>query len=312
MIRKKNARFYARLGLFLAVFVSTTACGLVPSGATATSAPTATLTPITLPASPTPTPTVQPIGTEADTGWQAEYFNNDSWQGSATLSRVDSDLVFDWGQGSPDPGIPVDHFSVRWSRCVDLEERYYIFTAHADDYVLVLVDDIPVMDLAITTIERPFAVSAGQHCIKVEYKELDGSALMNFSFQPGDSFTSADPSTAWKGEYFNNPDFLAPVTYTRDDPAPIFDWKQGNPAPGIPVDNFSVRWTRCLDLEGRDYIFTARADDYVRVLVDDIQITEASVFTNAETSFSASAGSHCIKVEYQERGGGAQVYFSFE
>lgn len=312
MIGKMKTRVYARLSLCFAVFVNVAACALLPSASNPTSVPPHTLepslTPIPVVLSPTPTATSQP-----DTGWQAEYYSNEMLQEPAALTRVESESIIDWQDRSPDPAIPVDHFSVRLTRCLDLEERYYVFYAFADDYIRVLVDDIQVLEAPLyNKVERPFAVSAGRHCIKLEYKERAGYASMHFSFQPGESFVLADASAAWQGEYFNNKDFIGPATYTRNDAALQFNWQKGNPAPGIPVDGFSVRWTRCLELEAREYVFTARADEYVRVLVDDVPVLEAPLRVNAETPYAVSAGRHCIKVEYREEAGTANVYVALE
>jgi PA14 domain. len=322
MSGKIRTRIYARLGLILTVFVSLGACtGPTPVPTfTPFANPVATVT-STLPAPPvtdtaqvisaTPDVATQPVGAQADTGWQGEYFSNDAWQEPATLSRVDPDSNLDFLDGSPAPDMPIDNFSIRWTRCLNLEERYYIFSANADDYVRVLVDDIQVLEAPLyARIERPFAVSAGPHCIKLEYKETIGYANVHVSFQPGESFKTVEASEAWQAEYFNNKDFAGLATYTRNDPLPQFDWKEGNPAPGIPIDGFSIRWTRCLELEGREYVFSASGDDYVRVLVDDVQVLEASA-SYAEAPFTASAGSHCIKVEYRENEGTANVSFNF-
>jgi len=315
MTRTTKTRLYKRLSLIPALFACLSACALVPSAATPTtvpsSTPLATLTPIAPPASATVA--AQPVEAQVDTSWQAEYFTNDAWQGPAALSRVDADPLFDWQYGSPDPSIPVDNFTVRWTRCLDLEARYYNFTVSGDDYVKVLVDDIPVVETttyANTAI--PFAVTAGQHCIKIEYREFIGYANLFFSFQPGETLSLGDAGNPWQGEYFNNKEFLGPPTFTRNDPAPQFDWQAGNPAPGIPIDGFSVRWTRCLDMEGREYVFSAHADEYVKVLFDDTQVLEAPLSVNAEAPVSVSAGDHCIKVEYREDAGTANVFFDFK
>lgn len=120
-----------------------------------------------------------------------------------------------------------------------------------------------------------------------------------------------DGSEAWQGEYFKSDNFEPPAAYTRNDPVPVFDWKRGNPAPGIPVDNFSVRWTRCQDFEGRDYIFSVRGDDTVEVLVDDVQVLTAGTST-VESQVPMSAGQHCITVKLREYGGDAYVSFNIE
>lgn len=318
MIRKTKPCLYARWGLILLLSAGFAACAPGPSAVIATNVPptetpAATLTPLALP-SPTSPPAVEPAQAQVDTGWQGEYFNNETWQGPATFTRVDPDTVFDWGAGSPAPDFPVDAFTVRWTRCLSLEERYYIFTATADDYVKVLVDDVMVLDMpAYDYVDMPFAVSAGEHCIKVEYREYIGGATVSVAFRPGEALmSSADASTAWQAEYFNNKDFQGPATYTRNDPAPQFDWQLGNAAPGMPIDNFSVRWTRCLDMEGRDYVFTAHADEFVRVLLDDVPVLEAPVSVNAETPVTVTAGNHCIKVEYRDELNEANVFFDFQ
>jgi len=64
------------------------------------------LVPLVAEASPSPSPWV----------WTGLYFNNPNLSGSPALVRQDSEINFDWGTGSPDPSIPTDNFSVRWSR----------------------------------------------------------------------------------------------------------------------------------------------------------------------------------------------------
>lgn len=63
---------------------------------------------------------------QANGGLKAEYFNAKSpgqvsgWNfdfanKSPVLVRTDSQISFDWGEGSPGPGVDVDQFMVRWS-----------------------------------------------------------------------------------------------------------------------------------------------------------------------------------------------------
>jgi len=49
------------------------------------------------------------------------------------LVRTDSIIMFNWGAGSPDPTIPTDHFSVRWSGIFNLNAGSYTFTVTVDD-----------------------------------------------------------------------------------------------------------------------------------------------------------------------------------
>lgn len=199
-------------------------------------------------------------------------------------------------------------FSIRWTRCFPFEERYYVFKARADDYVKVSVDDLFVLEARSNNVERAFAVPAGEHCIKIEYVEGGHIASVYFEFEPGDTFPVVDPANAWKGEYFINQRLQDPAEVTRYDAEPVFDWQDSNPAPGIPVDNFSARWTRCMDFDGREYTFIARADDYMKVFVDNNVVLEARSNT-VEQQYQVSSGQHCIKIEYVEGGNLASVFF---
>ena len=46
-----------------------------------------------------------------------------------------------------------------------------------------------------------------------------------------------------RGEYFGNPEFSGKPVVIRTDRTINFDWDEANPAPGLPNENYSVRWT---------------------------------------------------------------------
>ena len=48
------------------------------------------------------------------TGMKGEYFDNMNMSGSPVVTRIDSMVNFNFGTGSPAPGVPEDHFSIRW------------------------------------------------------------------------------------------------------------------------------------------------------------------------------------------------------
>jgi len=51
-----------------------------------------------------------------------------------TLTRQDRNIQFNWGEGSPASGIPVDHFKVEWTGKIQIPETAeYTFTADAND-----------------------------------------------------------------------------------------------------------------------------------------------------------------------------------
>jgi beta-glucosidase len=49
------------------------------------------------------------------TGMRGEYFDNMNLKGTPVLTRIDSMVDFNFGTGSPAPGLPKDHFSIRWT-----------------------------------------------------------------------------------------------------------------------------------------------------------------------------------------------------
>ena len=48
-------------------------------------------------------------------GLQGEYYDNSEWKGKPVLTRIDTAINFNYGDGSPDPTIPKNNFSVRWT-----------------------------------------------------------------------------------------------------------------------------------------------------------------------------------------------------
>ena len=54
-------------------------------------------------------------GENGQPGLKGEYFENKNLEGKPALIRVDSEVNFDWGGGTPDPRLRSDRFSVRWT-----------------------------------------------------------------------------------------------------------------------------------------------------------------------------------------------------
>ncbi len=109
-----------------------------------------------------------------------QYYNNQTLTGSPTLTRSDSDVNFNWGAGSPDPSIPVDHFSVRWTRTQVFEAGSYNFTSSTDDGVRIYVDGVLILDHWIdqgnTVWSANRVLTAGSHTVVMEYYENGGGA----------------------------------------------------------------------------------------------------------------------------------------
>jgi hypothetical protein len=119
----------------------------------------------------------------------------------------------------------------------------------------------------------------------------------------------------WRGEYYANPDLQGSPIVVRQDPTIGFDWVFDAPAPGLPVDKFSVRWSTVASFEEGLYDFHAMMDDGMRVYLDDaLLIDEWRDEASREVTASRhmSAGPHALRVEYYDRQHGAVANFWWE
>lgn len=278
-------------------------------------APTPTAAPPTpTPVPPTPTP-IPPTPTPVPViyNWRGEYFSNTALSGSPALVRDDTAIDFYWGSGAPAAGLPADNFSVRWTRSLYFEGGTYRFNVHSDDGVRLWIDNSLVIDewhdASAETHMAAVALSTGNHTIRVEYYEALGIAQIQLWWQRLDYYPE------WRGEYWSNRWLSGPSTLVRNDNRINFDWGRGAPAPSLPADNFSVRWTRTLAFAEGNYRFTAVVDDGLRLIIDDrLLINEWRDGSRREVSADIwlASGNHDLRVEYYENSGDALIHLSWE
>jgi hypothetical protein len=123
----------------------------------------------------------------ATSGWYAEYFPNRHLTGAPAVVRHDEKIDFNWGAGSPDPLIPVDNFSARWTQTLHLEEGRYEFSVAADDGVRLFVDGRLIIDdwrnTAFTTRTATIDLGAGARTVRLEYYEATGNAAVRLTWE---------------------------------------------------------------------------------------------------------------------------------
>jgi parallel beta-helix repeat protein len=119
------------------------------------------------------------------------------------------------------------------------------------------------------------------------------------------------------GEYFPGLDLAGPRV-KRLDPQVLFNWEEAAPAPGLPADRFSVRWTGKLRPRYSDvYTFVTYADDGLRLWVDGQLLIDdwrhhVSQLNSGTTRRPLQAGrSYDVRLEYFEGGLNAQVGLSW-
>lgn len=268
---------------------------------------------------------IKVVEANAGTQWDASYYNNTSLSGDPVLERVDDQINFNWGAGSPGGGVDADNFSARWTKTVNFPTAgKWTFRVGADDGVRMWIDVTPIVDEWHGNPEgyRVYEVSidtltAGNHDLRVEYYEATGDARVTVEWfyggAEGGDGQEYGPAN-WQGEYYNNTDLSGSPVLTRTDGDINFNWGAGSPGDAVNADNFSVRWTTTVNFpqSGR-WRFVVGADDGVRMTIDVTQILNEwhgnpeGYRTYEVDVYALTAGNHDLTVEYYEATGDARV-----
>lgn len=136
------------------------------------------------------------IGT--GTGLLGAYWSNHyptaPFTGTPTLVRTDAVVNFNWGSGSPDPTISVDHFTARWTGSVQPQfNETYTFYTTSDDGARLWVNRQLVVDSWVdqgpTEHSGSISLLSGQkYNVEMDYYENGGGAVATLSW--------SSPSTA--------------------------------------------------------------------------------------------------------------------
>ena len=252
---------------------------------------------------PTATPTPEPLPTPVViTEWRGEYFDNPHLSGAPVLVRNDSAILFGWGPDSPGPNVPTDGFSARWSRDVEFPAGTYRFRVLVDDGARLWVDDRVIVDRWRSGEPKSYTgeitLAKGPHRLRLEYFDDRFDAQVRLDWE-----RLSNDYPEWKAEYFPNDRLKGDPFLVRNEAEIDYDWDEDAPAPGLPADEFSVRWTRQLDFEAGTYLVRVNVDDGVRVwfndelIIDEWEDGRARTF---EVERQVSEGRHNLKVEYYE------------
>jgi lysophospholipase L1-like esterase/RNase P/RNase MRP subunit p29 len=119
--------------------------------------------------------------------FSAQYYNNTTLSGTPVLTRTESEINYNWGAGSPDPSLPINQFSTRWSGTFSFDGAGYKFIVTTDDGVRLKIDGVTVIDQwkdqAPTTNEATIQMTQGNHNVVMEYYENGGGATAVLSWE---------------------------------------------------------------------------------------------------------------------------------
>jgi beta-glucosidase len=151
--------------------------------------------------------------------------------------------------------------------------------------------------------------------VQVRYSTGPGRQANSVARIPADALSSlaeGAPVQGLRGEYFDNIRLTGPPRQVRVDRQVDFSWTLGAPAPGIPLDWYSIRWTGRLRVPaGRPRRIGLQADDGYRLFVDDRLVIDnwmKKSFGTRLADLSLEPGSeHDLRLEYFETRGNARV-----
>jgi hypothetical protein len=267
--------------------------------------PTATPRPTNTPVPPTPTLTATPL---IITAWEGEYFNNISLSPPPLLIRNDDTVDFNFPAGVPPaPNMPSESWSARWTRTLNFDKGDYQFKVIVDDGARLWVANDLLIDAWYDGSAREYDANLyleGQVPIQLDYYNHLGQARIELSWTKVTDFPD------WKGSYYANQDLSGSPVFQRNDSTINFNWGKGSPRADIPVNHFSVRWTRQMDFTPAGvYHFHVVSDDGVRLYIDDQPVIDDwkdGPHVN-DADVYLSAGTHRLRLDYYEYVGDALV-----
>ncbi len=137
-------------------------------------------------------------------GLSAELFSAENFTKRA-LTRIDSQIAFDWQEGAPSEGMPKDNFSIRWTGMMNVRTggRCTILLT-ANSGARVIIDDKIVFDEANMVrkhLHVPAEFTPGLHTIRVEFWDGGGAANIHLMWMtPGSTKEETIPASAFYHE----------------------------------------------------------------------------------------------------------------
>lgn len=170
---------------------------------------------------------------------------------------------------------------------------------------------------SVSFLEGIIAVAGND--IRVFYSQGVAGTDFAETFQSSVFYTASDKNDMARGlsgEYFPNMELSGPPSVSRIDRRIMFNWGESAPAPNVPENNFSVRWTGKMkaDTEG-DCEFVVKGDDGYRLYVNNQLLIDnwhdQAATTKTATLHLGANSLNDIKLEYYQRTGGAEISLGY-
>lgn len=229
--------------------------------------------------------------------------NGQGWQGALYETGWDDTLHF---EGAAMSGSTMNANAVDLNSLWSLDAEYLALIAKAlgkNDDAATFTAQHQKMNQLIN--DRLWNESLGMYCSRLwEPTRMEKPLADSTGFTHGGQ-------AGLRAEYFRGIAFQTSVL-TRTDSKIDFNWDANAPAPEVPRENFSVRWTAVFTPPvTATYTFAANADDGVRVLIDGKPLLEdwsIGMARESKGNITLNAGQpYDFTMEYYQASGGASA-----
>ena len=135
---------------------------------------------------------------------------------------------------------------------------------------------------------------------------------------PGTPTSAGSALRGLKASYFANATLAGRPTAAKTDATVDFAWAGAAPAPGVPADGFSVRWTGNLDVAtAGEYFLQTVANGSSRLIIDGLPAIDTwagpqTISTPAcSPQLWLTAGKHSIVLEYKDLASTAELHLKW-
>jgi hypothetical protein len=261
-------------------------------------------------------------------GLLAKYYPSTSYGGTA-WKRIDPQVNFDFGTGSPSPIITND-YSVKRTGQVQayFSETYRFEVVTSDNVTLTVGTTAPATGTGTVTLDVPMTAGA---LVKLELDQINASGNSNVQLFWSSPSTpralvpqtqlylpAGEPPHGASVVYYANNDFSG-ATVSRIEPDIDSNFLQHSPASGIGVDNWTDTWDAQLESPYTGSIkLCVDSDDAIAVTLDGspvpgITSTVSGPLAACSGAFSWTAADlHTIRLAHHEDGGNARLILSWQ
>ncbi len=138
------------------------------------------------------TPADVPVNTAS---WTAQYYNNPNLEGAPAAILSENHPSHYWGTDAPQPSVPADNWSARWTSVQNLPAGSYRVRVRADDGFRVFINGVLVINqwagATGQTYTAEVSLPAGNNNFQIDFFDLTADAFLDYTLN---SLNAGSPS----------------------------------------------------------------------------------------------------------------------